>query len=238
MKTYYTVLLSDSKALTLKKHCPRNCFPVQDSWYIVGGQTEKLVDLAIRKIRPTVRRHGKTLIYIWTGTCDITEKEENDHDIHLRYEEGSKSLSVVSKQYRRLINYISDIPEVTLKFIEIPYISTKDWNVHTETASCILTDKSIETQVRSINLHIRELNREIGQNTLYFAAVCINCRKSKGKQSRYSINYKVLEDGVHPNQKTSLIWLRKLQRDVLTHCCEDPDILDLTVLSDDLNLLE
>ena len=110
----------------------------------------KIVDLVIRKISPTVRRYGKTLIYIWTVTCDITENEENDHDIHLRYKEGSKSLSVVRKQHRRLIHHISDSPEVTLKFIEIPYISIKGWNIHTDTA-----DKSFETQVRSIYLRIR-----------------------------------------------------------------------------------
>ena len=134
---------------------------------------------------------------------------------------------------------MGQFPDVTLKFVEIPYISTTLWNGET-TQESSQVDKGIEVQVRSINLFIRQLNLELGQNTLHLAHDCINCRrpKSKNKPNRYTVTYRVLQDGVHPNLKTSLLWTKKFQLDILKTCHQDPDLLDLTVRSDELNLLE
>ena len=239
-RTHYSILLTDSKGHTLKNACPKNCFPFDDLWAIVGGQSETLVDLAIFRLRTFVHRQGKIALYVWSGTCDITQKEDKGHNIFPRYKDQSRSLLVVQRQFQRLVDYASQFSEVTLKFVEIPYISTTLWNGDSAPENSIQIDKGIETQVRSINLYIRQLNLELGQNTLHLAHDCMNCRrpKSKNKPNRYTVTYRVLQDGVHPNLKTSLLWTKKLQLDILKHCHQDPDILDLTVRSDELNLLE
>ena len=233
----YSILLTDSKGHTLKKACPKNCFPFDDLWAIVGGQSETLVDLAIFRLRTFVHRQGKIALYVWSGTCDITQKEDKGHNIFPRYKDQSRSLRVVQKQFQRLVDYASQFSEVTLKFVEIPYISTTLWNGDSAPDNSIQIDKGIETQVRSINLNIRQLNLELGQNTLHLAHDCMNCRrpKSKNKPNRYTVTYRVLQDG---DQSTLDQIFKKLQLDILKTCHQDPDILDLTLRSDELNLLE
>ena len=123
---------------------------------------------------------------------------------------------------------------MTLKILELTYISVAQWNSKRDTES-LLIDRSIINQIRSINLAIRELNKGKGQNTIHFSAECTRCRKSKNKRPRYSPTTNCLTDGVHPNKITSLIWTKKLLLDSYKCCYQEPDILDISVLSGDIN---
>ena len=147
-------------------------------------------------------------------------------------------LSVLWMNNFRLQTILSAYPEVTLKFVELPYITISKWN-HVNDEETLAADKKVlANQIDSINNLIRQLNRERSVNTLHFSYDCSRFRKAKRSPLRHSVNTGASEDGVHPTVHTSLIWIRKLQVDIYKTCYQDPDILDITVRSDDLNLLE
>ena len=206
-RTHYSILLTDSKGHTLKNACPKIASHLMIFGQLSGVSRRHWLIWPFFDYEHLFIAREKIALYVWSGTCDITQKEDKGHNIFPRYKDQSCSLLVVQKQFQRLVDYASQFSEVTLKFVEIPYISTTLWNGDSAPDNSIQIDKGIETQVRSINLYIRELNSELGQNTLHLAHDCMNCRrpKSKNKPNRYTVTYRVLQDGVHPNLKTSLL---------------------------------
>ena len=238
-KTSTPLLITDSKGKTLentlRKFSPQTSLPFL-LWAQVSAGTEKLVDYVESEIGGAVRQYGPLQIYFWAGTCDVTKKVGNK--IELRYKDNqNQSLQVVGEQFNRLQTIVEGYPEVTLKFVEIPFIIISKRNGESDPES-LLADQRAENQVDSINLLIRQLNRNNTVNTLHFSSDCSKFRKSKGGPLRRSVIKVTLQDGVHPSHHTSLIWIRKLQVDIFKTCYQDPDVLDLTVRSDDLNLLE
>ena len=233
------LLVTDSKGYTLKNTL-RACSTKPSLpfllWAEVSAGTEKLVDNVQFNIGGAVRQFGPLQIYFWAGTCDVTKKV--GQTIKLRYpDDQNRSLSVVNEQFHRLQTILSAYPEVTLKFVELPYITISKWN-HVNDEETLAADKKAANQIDSINNLIRQLNRERSVNTLHFSYDCSRFRKAKRSPLRHTVNTGASEDGVHPTVHTSLIWIRKLQVDIYKTCYQDPDILDITVRSDDLNLLE
>ena len=234
------ILLSDSKGYTLERHCPHKEFPQFVLWCKRGARSKDLVDIASRKIGPALRRFRHITIYVWIGTCDITERtDDNPPKIKLRYETESDCLSEISTQYKRLIDIVNSYEGAVLKFVELPMICTQAYNKSQGNAESLSVDKKISGWVRSINLYIRELNRDLNQNTLHFSADCVRNRKGSDLQPRYSVKASVLEDGVHPTQLTSLLWVKKLLIDAKKHCygADPSDELELMVPADELELL-
>ena len=103
-------------------------------------------------------------------------------------------LSEISTQYKRLIDIVNSYEGAVLKFVELPIICTQSYNKSQGNAESLSVDKKISGWVRSINLYIRELNRDLNQNTLHFSADCVRNRKGSDLQPRYSVKASVLED--------------------------------------------
>ena len=210
-KTSTPLLITDSKGKTLentlRKFSPQTSLPFL-LWEQVSAGTEKLVDYVENEIGGAVRQYGPLQIYFWAGTCDVTKKVGNK--IELRYKDNqNQSLQVVGEQFNRLQTIVQGYPEVTLKFVEIPFIIISKRNGESDPES-LLADQRAENQVDSINLLIRQLNRNNTVNTLHFSSDCSKFRKSKGGPLRRSAIKVTLQDGVHPSHHTSLIWIRKL----------------------------
>ena len=85
---------------------------------------------------------------------------------------ASECLKVIIDQCKRLIDCLTNYPLVTLKFIDIPLISVSKWNKVSD-IDILLGDNSISNQIKSVNLRIRNLNRDLEQNTLRFNTDCL-----------------------------------------------------------------
>ena len=74
------ILISDSKAHKLRNNFFKNpaypliTFPF-DVW--ADSTTRKCIDVLETQLDDAVRKHSNVLIYVWTGTCDITTKRPN-----------------------------------------------------------------------------------------------------------------------------------------------------------------
>ena len=233
------LLVTDSKGHTLenslRKLSPGSKLPFL-LWAEASAITERLVDIVQAVLADAVEKYGPLQLYFWGGTCDVTKKVGNK--IALRYPNGqNKSLNQVSTQFQRLRSIVSEFSTVTLKFIEIPYIVISQRNKERDDQT-LIDDKRVENQIDSINLLVHDLNRDSGVNTLHFNRDCSKFHKRKHRPLKRTVDKEALYDGIHPAPRTSLLWIRKLQVDCYKTCYQDPDVLDITVRTDELSLLD
>lgn len=91
---------------------------------------------------------------------------------------------------------------MTLVFLELPHYSISQWNStkgNTGLDEYKQQDQELLVRINTVNAHIRTLNSVPGISSPKFAADVLNNRKSKGKAHYYSLNRKLLKDGVHPD---------------------------------------
>ena len=72
LKYKQQILVSDSKVFTLKKNY-NGKFPVE-LWCQHGATTKSLLDQIETHLEPVLRYHKNIVFYLWSGTCDITQK--------------------------------------------------------------------------------------------------------------------------------------------------------------------
>ncbi|VDI59059.1 Hypothetical predicted protein [Mytilus galloprovincialis] len=97
------ILVSDSKGFTLRNNCLDYEFPLE-LWCLSSARTKELVDIIDQRIEKAIKRHGHIILYIWSGTCDISSK------IGKYIEIRSKNFSVVDRvieQYHRAIGIVN-----------------------------------------------------------------------------------------------------------------------------------
>ena len=171
-------------------------------WCQSGLQKRKTIDHLERRLES--RGLASTLIYIWLGTCDITNTEGNITQVRCC---NNTVVDTVTTQYRRIVNIVSRFNEIKVKFIEIPCYLIVAYNQHKGHKNPdIFKDQDIEIcrQVELLNANIRSLNLEIGQSTVRFNKDITRRRKDTDKRKktnngiRSSYKFSVLYDGVHP----------------------------------------
>jgi hypothetical protein len=118
------ILVSDSKGFTIRNACQDDKFPVE-SWCISGAQTSVLVDLIEKRISKAITRHHHIIIYLWSGTCDLTCKKGKY--ISLRHQ-NNKTVNCILDQYHRAIGIVVKHPRAEIKFIDCPILSIVSYN--------------------------------------------------------------------------------------------------------------
>jgi len=162
------ILVSDSKGLTLRNYCPDFKFPFEH-WCIPGARTKKLTDLIKERTEKALQRYGKFLIYLWAGTCDITNK--CGKEIRLRNKDNTTNDNII-KEYKRIIKYLEQYgSDVIIKIVDLPVLSIEKWNTKHLKKHCIKPndlvkykeeDKLLIDQVRDLNKRIWLLNKSTG----------------------------------------------------------------------------
>ena len=118
------ILVSGSKGFTLRNACSQQEFPLE-SWCIAGAKTSALVDLIQERIEKAIKKHRNIVIYVWSGTCNITAKEGKF--IKLRHRDN-KTIDLIVNQYRRAIKIVDKFPGAEIKFIDCSLQSIVKYN--------------------------------------------------------------------------------------------------------------
>lgn len=231
------ILVSDSKGFTLRDACNRYEFPLE-SWCFAGAKTEVLVNLIESRIEKALKRHQYIIIYLWAGTCDLTEKRGKF--INLRHH-SNKSVNNIVEQYNRALKLVRKYKGAEIKFIDCPILSIVKWNKsrnHQNPAKYKSEDFQVTRQVKLLNSKILELNKSIGKNTIKISQYFFRGRKVKRggvrKSVRITINKK---DGVHPGALFSLVITKHLLIDTYLECYhirQQSDIIQLHVEEEEL----
>ena len=111
---YTPVLLADSKGNYLRHHIKTGTdFKIQ--WWCKGGSRVQESLLWLKNSLPhKLRRHGKIALYIWLGTCDLTEK--NKAYTNLRSEDFS-TVDYLERKFNELVDFVHQFAEVKLTIL-------------------------------------------------------------------------------------------------------------------------
>lgn len=227
------ILLSDSKAKYLVKY---KSF-IEDFGYFIDFQFRggaRFVDLYYwlqRNLHHKVQQYGNIVLYIWLGTCDLTEKKtvfdkvgsksKKITYIDLRHENDAFAIAYVQQQIEKFRRFVSSFPSVKIIFLEIPYYSIVQYNRHlrvTNPENYHDSDIILTERIGILNDYIREINEVSGFNTPRFNRDLNKYRKTEGKTQRKSLNFSGYKDGIHPDVELARIWMKKIVTHMLYAC--------------------
>ena len=218
LKYKQPILVSDSKGFTLKNNY-HGKFPVE-CWCQPGATTKLLVDQIETHIEPALRYHKNIVFYLWSGTCDITQK--SGKFISLKNPDSEQVVNNLVKHFARAYEVVKCYsPWATLKIIDCPLLSISQWNGskgHENPDQFKDEDKLATEQITLLNTEIQKLNEVNSHNTIKISRFYFRSRKVKGKSSRHSVNLALNYDGIHPGNLLSLATIRDLFEDVQKEC--------------------
>ena len=181
------ILVSGSKGFTLRNACSQQEFPLE-SWCIAGAKTSALVDLIQERIEKAIKKHRNIVIYVWSGTCNITAKEGKF--IKLRHRDN-KTIDLIVNQYRRAIKIVDKFPGAEIKFIDCSLQSIVKYNKtkgHKKTAIFRLEDFKVTNQIKELNKRIAELNESLNKNTIRTSKYYFRSKTGRSKKINKDLN--------------------------------------------------
>lgn len=231
------ILVSDSKGFTLRNTCINKEFPLE-TWCLAGARTARLVDLIEERLGKAIKRHKSVVIYLWSGTCDFTEKKGKFIKIrHL----NNKAVDEIIKEYVRAVEIIDHYPGAEIKFVDCPFISISKWNKnkgHKAPGQFKIEDFRLTKQIEDLNIRIIEINNKLDKNTIKTSRYYLRGRPVKGGKTRKSIRINInSRDGVHPGQLLSLVITKQLLLDTYTECyytLQESNLIQLRVEEEEL----
>ena len=209
------IILADSKGKYLYSREDRKLI-----WHSKGGRnTNEAYNWLLKNSSELNKSHGNVSLYIWTGTCDLTAKKK-------------KYISLESNTEKILSNYKSNLIKIKdfcsssqfikkVTFLQIPYYSIEIWNKskgHPNSESFKEDDRKLNSLVDSANQFIETINSELGTYTPKFNEDLVRSRKRKGSKGRYSCNFGLFKDGIHPGEALRKAWLASLKRKISKDC--------------------
>ena len=144
--------------------------------------------------------------YIWSGTCDLTQKGENS------------KVSLVQKDIDHIVQKLRETKEflerkgVKVVLLEVTNYSIVRWNEqrgHTTTEATIEEDRQLQAKIKQINSQIEEINLESNCTAPKFNTDLQRSRTLR-HQTEYYTNWKLLPDGIHPGPQVARVWLLKI----------------------------
>lgn len=217
------LILSDSKARYIREW-------LEDSdvniiwWAESGSTTENRLEILKGRLRNLVveRSDDSFIVYVWTGTCDLTYKYRGL--TYLKSVSDTLSTQYLKTQFLQLKQFCSKFTNVQVLLLELPPYSIYQYNtrsrgsnpVEVETLKSL--DKTLFGQIEEINSYIRELNKEDGFVSPSFKNDVMNNRKSNNRKSAKSFNYKLMKDGIHPDELLSRAWMRRILTQIYLNC--------------------
>ena len=190
------IVLADSKGNCIQKQL--NFFKleynVKIKWWCKGGaSTDTQYVYLSNNINDVLEQYDAVVIYLWTGTCDITEKVRNlttygkylkTNRIRLQNEDVEQATSTVIDKYQTVIDYCATLSKVTLVILETPFYSIQKWNEFyggTEKEDYMRQDKLLTQIIIKLNNKVRDLNKAISTiQSPKFASDVVKNRKSGG----------------------------------------------------------
>ena len=210
------IVLTDSKGGSVKRES-RNIHQIQ--WEIkIGATTRQYEQWIKRNISLLQRRHNKVHLYLWTGTCDFTDKVNKFIYLNSNVEEAVREYRDNIESINRLVKSCDN---VRLTFLPIPYLSIEAWNRakgHNEPDIFKEQDKILTGIIDSENCLLKEKNKEGNTYAPNLNADLVRSRKAKGKKQRYSLNLSLLPDGVHPGVNIAKVWGINISRCIVDQC--------------------
>lgn len=226
------LVLSDSKGRYLKQVVNRKSNIEKNIiWCYKGGATSsERLDWFRNQSTDVVKKYGSVTLYVWAGTCGFTVKDSthecrkgnNSHRprklISLRHpEEAFNKFKHNLHEFKRLCTG----KHIQVTFLQVPYYSIQTYNAqkgHGNPDIFKKDDNTLTALIERVNDFIVNLNCEVNSYSPSFNDDLRRSRKKRGAAPRYSINFRLLQDGLHPSEKLARSWLTSLVRKISKDC--------------------
>ena len=225
------IVVADSKGSYIRDRL--RCFDINTTilwWCIGGGTTNGQFTYFSNHIKDALKSYSEVVVYLWTGTCDITEKVKilnsygkymKTNYIRLQNEDVQETTNDLRQKYTAFSDFCKTLEGVTLVCLEIPFYSIQAWNESfngKDQEEYKRQDKILVDIIISVNNAIRDLNEQNSVLSPKFASDVVNIRKSSGKASQYTLNTHLLADGIHPIDILARVWLKRLLIKMFIDC--------------------
>ena len=188
-------------------------------WHYRGGREgHEGVQFIEGQLEYWSNKYTSAIIVFWHGTCDITRKDEDF--LFLRYPDVSGLSHRINTYLAALRNSVGQYANLKLFILEAPPISIKAWNRLNDYPNWEAIDNNAVLEaVEHHNEIVRQFNSESGFVSPKFTLDLYKTRKgAKDTHARYSINFQLIEDGIHPLPIVALYWLLR----ILEQCYQKP----------------
>ncbi|MES9905971.1 MAG: hypothetical protein ABW168_25265 [Sedimenticola sp.] len=205
------VFLTDSKGTHLKRQQKYlNIRHGSVTWFNVGSrQSLTGLEFITNEIDKLSKKYTAITIIFWHGTCDVSRKIARH--IFPRYANTEQAAGPAREIFDKLDSLISSYGNIKIYYLEIPPISIRKWNKRKEYEHWVAqSDDTINDHVRSYNSVVREHNLKTGFVSPKFEQDLTRSRKKKSQATKYSLNFNILYDGVHPSGIIAKYWLLRV----------------------------
>lgn len=189
-----------------------------------GASTGNRLRFVREKLRKTVDNQCSYIIYLWTGTCDLTYKSRGLSYLKSDTVDNNESVSNLIDLFREFKSFCKTYRNVDILILESPPYSIYQYNTRTESLGeeqdnrFKSQDKILAKQVASVNKQIREINGQDNLVSPTFKHDVVSNRKSANRQAYESFNYKLSLDGIHPDTLLSQVWMRRILIQMYVNC--------------------
>ena len=201
------LLVTDSKGFFLSNEITRDYYGsikiISRSGVTVDDQ--RFQRSLLRNIQIAIR----PIVFVWFGTCELTDKVGKFISLKNNPTETVDQLIVKYRYFKSSIQRCNN--SATVLFINCPYYSIVEWN---RRKGCNNINQYLE-QETLLHETIDYLNSNIDRiNCTRTPKLCLDIIRSSKKNSssrvKYTKNFNLYIDGVHPGKHLSLLWLHKL----------------------------
>ncbi|MEW8545261.1 MAG: hypothetical protein AB2693_17190 [Candidatus Thiodiazotropha sp.] len=225
------LILSDSKGKYLKRVVNRNS-NIERSivWQCKGGATSsERLDWLRSHSTDLIEKYRSVTLYVWVGTCDFTVKDSTHHGKGKHSRKSRKFISIrdpdtAFKKFKHNLNSLKKHcarKHIQVTFLHVPYYSIEAYNAQKGHENPVVfknDDKILTDLIKRANSFINDLNCEVNSYSPKFNEDLVRSRKKRGSSQRYSINLKLLHDGLHPCETLARSWLASLTRKITKDC--------------------
>ena len=216
---YVPAILADSKAKHIKKHRSTG-IDIDIKWWYKGGSTiQKSLDWLKRNLSYKVRKHVNISLYVWLGTCDLTQLDGKY--TKLRADDNS-TVDYLEQKYNELLAFVQQYPTVKVTILEVPVYSIVEWNKskgHKDPQTFSEQDNKLQLQVQELNNRIRNINNNLSVRSPRFSLDLLRSRKNnKGRNTKSYFNFQLYADGIHPDLLLSKPWFRQITSLIIKDC--------------------
>ena len=214
------IILTDSKGRCLKAQVDTVIERAIIWWSGSGWNSEMGLKFLKDKILDAQCRYGRIHIYVWLGCCDLTIKTGTKGHICLNPTQSGDNLVTNFNK----ISEFARIRKFKVTFLEIPMYSIRVYNEylgHTNPNTFYDDDKELQQRIKAVNdqiIHLNQSNQVIISKIPRFNNDLSNTRKNWGKSSRKYYTFGLLKDGLHPGDRLSKCWLRKICMKIRLDC--------------------
>ena len=210
------VLVADSKGNYLRRQFDSSNFDVPIQFVCRGGATFRQQYFYLQA--NLHKFPNSSVFFIFLGTCDLTTKRGRFIELSSRDESSVRQIFHFIDRFNSLIHSYGR--NFRIVFLEIPPYSIVRWNSskgHSAPNHFVDQDKLLWYRIALVNEYIQQVNNTNLVISPRFKLAVQRCHSTK-RGKRYTVNYSLYTDGVHPTATLCQYWLRNILTAINRHC--------------------